>query len=1303
MSAFVLDREPTWRERHRAFVGAVALWTAAIGAGLLAVVVGMFGMKGIVVAVAGLAFLAVLLVVTKREEVILATAVLSLFALFRKSFGTQHLDVSGGPISVYVSSFDVMVFLLWVTWWLRGPREMAQQLRRAFRRSVMWAPIAGFALILPSVLTAESTGLALAEVVRMATAIAIFVYFAVRVRTKTHVWIVLGALGAGLGLEALVVAGQYLTRSALGMSAFGTPAELNNRFDGYDALRPFGTILHPVFLGAFVGPCALMAYSLAANLRRPVLRLASLGVAGIGVTPILLANARTAALGVAAAFVVLTVVFMVGGRLTAPVVKGALAGAAVLVVLTFPLLSSFVARSFDTRSGGRSTRTATCTRASDAATTCSSHFSFEWRARMELNRVGIRLWEQEPVLGRGLNNFEQVMGPYDTHGLIFGDAPVHNLYLLQLAESGVVGLAGLFVVALPLFLISARLARSRDRLLSAVGFGVVGAFVFWAVEEVFEFSLRQEQPRALFFMFAGLAVACARLAGLDRPAAVLRARPLPLPPLEGGERAGAAARAGARRTAAPGKTRRRNRRPARAARAAAPELRTRAGRLARRRWRRQRATAMTITSLVVMGGTMTFAGGAPASADPSLEGAKIVFAATDHATKRRAIYTVDPDGSNLRKVSPDDAGDYSWPTWAYGGRKIVFTARVSGQIEPVFLMDADGSNIRQVTNNPWRNAQPQVAPDGRSMIFTSFWDEYQKVAIYRMDLVTGAVTNLSLVDSQRGAFDSDPELTADGRRIFFIDAREPGGGANRPGQVAVMNVDGTGRRLVTDDGFYNTDPSTSPDGTHVAIARYIGEGEPRDPNSDNPFQTKLYDFVLVNRDVETGVEQQLTAGAECYRRPESNACAPEEGPAYVPQWTPDGSAIGYLSVLSSRRTCICLVDRDGTRPRVVFSSTDVAINWFHWVVPSEPASGAILDPRPQSELTDVRMVVTGTARDGRPVVLLTTPDRFGGQVLPVPPALAAESARLTPDRDAVWFDGNALFDPDAVEYSPAPPSGVGRTRHYTLGWMRQYYVDPPIARVVSATRQLWSLRLALPPSLVQRTDVGIEDYRDAIPDGEVRGNIQPSVSPDGRYVLFTNVSSVNTESFILRYDRASGEVLSLTNATAGALAVSDAQAAWSPDSKRVAFTSNGLDGMQIWIMDADGNRARKLTDDDYVNAMPSWSPDGRFVVYSSYRGDELISTGTDDISTAAARERIDLEHWVLVRVDVRTGEQTVLVGEDQSPMFKPVYDPDGSKIYYIGISGPPLQPDVYVVDAGGGAGRPLQVTLETFETGIDIR
>jgi Tol biopolymer transport system component len=132
-------------------------------------------------------------------------------------------------------------------------------------------------------------------------------------------------------------------------------------------------------------------------------------------------------------------------------------------------------------------------------------------------------------------------------------------------------------------------------------------------------------------------------------------------------------------------------------------------------------------------------------------------------------------------------------------------------------------------------------------------------------------------------------------------------------------------------------------------------------------------------------------------------------------------------------------------------------------------------------------------------------------------------------------------------------------------------------------------------------------------------------------------------------------------------------------------------------MDDDGYHARPITDDDYTNADPTWSPDGRYIVYSSYRGDPAaLVRGLHDPRTRAAANA-----WSLVRVDVATGKSKILTSGRAA--FRPVYDPDGSRIYFIGLSGPPFQSDVWVVDAAGGEGRPLQVTTRIFETSVDIQ
>src|ERR1700761_267679 len=59
----------------------------------------------------------------------------------------------------------------------------------------------------------------------------------------------------------------------------------------------------------------------------------------------------------------------------------------------------------------------------------------------------------------------------------------------------------------------------------------------------------------------------------------------------------------------------------------------------------------------------------------------------------------------------------------------------------------------------------------------------------------------------------------------------------------------------------------------------------------------------------------------------------------------------------------------------------------------------------------------------------------------------------------------------------------------------------------------------------------------------------------------------------------------------------DQQPRFSPDDKRIAFTSDRGGGDNIWVMNVDGSDKRQVTKEDFrLLNQPSWSPDGRFIV-----------------------------------------------------------------------------------------------------------
>ncbi len=119
----------------------------------------------------------------------------------------------------------------------------------------------------------------------------------------------------------------------------------------------------------------------------------------------------------------------------------------------------------------------------------------------------------------------------------------------------------------------------------------------------------------------------------------------------------------------------------------------------------------------------------------------------------------------------------------------------------------------------------------------------------------------------------------------------------------------------------------------------------------------------------------------------------------------------------------------------------------------------------------------------------------------------------------------------------------------------------------------------------------------------------PQVSPDGRTVLFSVVSPDLVKnarpSHIWAVSLDGGEPRQITRE-----GTRNTRPRWSPDGRRIAFASDrpsaGPPGapasggsQQIWLMDADGSHARQLTDILTEADGVMWSPDGRYLLFTS--------------------------------------------------------------------------------------------------------
>ncbi len=112
----------------------------------------------------------------------------------------------------------------------------------------------------------------------------------------------------------------------------------------------------------------------------------------------------------------------------------------------------------------------------------------------------------------------------------------------------------------------------------------------------------------------------------------------------------------------------------------------------------------------------------------------------------------------------------------------------------------------------------------------------------------------------------------------------------------------------------------------------------------------------------------------------------------------------------------------------------------------------------------------------------------------------------------------------------------------------------------------------------------------------------PTWSGDGRKLAFASESIVDDPND--RAVRSSLWVVNIDSGTPVRISAGDAvQPAWSAQGNRIAYWSWGTSGLRdIWTIRADGSDPVKVTNDPALDWSPTWSPDGRYLYFSSDQG-----------------------------------------------------------------------------------------------------
>lgn len=189
---------------------------------------------------------------------------------------------------------------------------------------------------------------------------------------------------------------------------------------------------------------------------------------------------------------------------------------------------------------------------------------------------------------------------------------------------------------------------------------------------------------------------------------------------------------------------------------------------------------------------------------------KIVFAAGS-GQGYEDVYTMNNDGTGrTRLTTATDFDEYA--DWSPDGSKIAYTS-VGGQkggAKQIWIMNSDGSNKHRISTE--YAIQAAWSPDGKKIAFKCYRGGYN-ICVMNSD-----GTNIKQL-TQESANTHDPDWSPDGSKIIYSSARDG------DWELYTMNPDGTNKRQITYNSVEDNFPSFSPDGKYIVFSSFRSGNE----------------------------------------------------------------------------------------------------------------------------------------------------------------------------------------------------------------------------------------------------------------------------------------------------------------------------------------------------------------------------------------------------------------------------------------------------------------------------------------------
>lgn len=569
----------------------------------------------------------------------------------------------------------------------------------------------------------------------------------------------------------------------------------------------------------------------------------------------------------------------------------------------------------------------------------------------------------------------------------------------------------------------------------------------------------------------------------------------------------------------------------------------------------------------------------------------VVF--TRLAPDQATLYLANADGSDEQAITQPGSLNYN-PAWSPKGDWIAFTSEREGSAD-IFRMHPNGSGVERLTDSPAFDDQAAFSPDEKQIVFVST----RAAGLANLWILNVTTREAKALTSGHGG-DFRPSWSPDGRWIAFSSDREsdlpPAKGRWERLHVVdiyIVHPDGSGLKRISQHGGFCGSPKWTADSKSVVAYCMTAQETWSNRSWDG-----VADDTLMKMDIAISAMTPIAAGPGVKLAPAILAsgdvaflrkdkaasgifyASGKKGPSgkmdlTCPAWSPDGAHVVYARFF---------LDRSSVKPQTRYTANrnfDVA------------STGAL----PAYDADGRRMAVTRI--EGPESTTLFVIDEAGtSRELLHQKGLVLAPQWSADGRQLVFGVGvfSSFLNFDVGEKKPVDPVNGGAQVGIINADGTDFHIitsgpnnnafpsfSPDGKRIVYRTAGPGEDGLRI-MTLADKSIVKLTNDWDNF----------PIWSPAGDCIAFVRRTGNDFEVYTIRPDGTGIQQLTKIHGN-------EAHLAWSPDGKRLLFTSSRMGFKdealytiapqpygEIFVMNSDGTGVEQLTDDQWEEGAPAW-------------------------------------------------------------------------------------------------------------------